>query len=115
MGSTSDDLKLPCRGALIGCAALERHGRVRLLRSVAVAPAERGKGLGEALVRRVLDRARGEGVSTVVLLTTTAAGFFPRLGFRTVPRWEVPREVQASAEFQGACPEAATAIIERPE
>ena len=97
-------------GALIGCAAVERYGRVGLLRSVAVATSERGRGTGAALVERSLADARRVGVETMVLLTTTADRYFPRFGFEVVDRAEVPAEVRESAEFRGACPASAIAM-----
>jgi amino-acid N-acetyltransferase len=47
----------------------------------------------------------------VFLLTTTAEGFFPRFGFEAVRHADVPASVQASVEFQSACP--ASAIVMR--
>jgi amino-acid N-acetyltransferase len=47
----------------------------------------------------------------VFLLTTTAERFFPRFGFEEIARDEVPASVQASVEFQSACP--ASAIVMR--
>lgn len=92
---------------LAGCAALERYGEVALLRSVATDKGFRGKGLGQTLVRQVLETARSEGIQTVVLLTTTAAEFFPRFGFDVIQRDEAPEAVKVSAEFRGACPDTA--------
>lgn len=96
---------------LIGTAALERYGDAVLLRSVAVAQAGQGAGLGQELVRRLLDEAHGAGVKQVVLLTTTAAGFFPRFGFKAVSMADVPEAVKASVEFRGACPASASAMM----
>jgi amino-acid N-acetyltransferase len=62
-------------------------------------------------VERVLDEGRAAGVREVYLLTTTAEHYFPRLGFACVDREAVPRAVQGSAEFTGACP--ATAVVMR--
>lgn len=98
-------------GSLAGCAAFERYGTTALLRSVAVAEAERGTGLGQELVRRLLEQAYAEGLNSMVLLTTTAARFFPRFGFRTISRAEAPAAVQASAEFREACPASATVML----
>jgi amino-acid N-acetyltransferase len=95
-------------GTLVASAGVERHGEAGLLRSVAAA--ERGQGLGVEVVRRALDAAYDEGVRTFVLLTTTAAEFFPRFGFRIVPRAEVPASVTSSIEFRSACPASATAM-----
>jgi len=90
--------------SLVGAAALERYGETALLRSVAVVGAERGTGLGQEIVRRLLDQAHASGVTSVVLLTTTAERFFPRFGFLPVSREEVPTAAKESVEFQGACP-----------
>jgi N-acetylglutamate synthase-like GNAT family acetyltransferase len=98
-------------GAIVGCAAVERHGTTGLLRSVAVAPAERGRGTGAALVERTLADASGAGLDGLVLLTTTAADYFRRFGFAVVDRAAVPASVHASAEFRGACPASATVML----
>ncbi|MDO8678166.1 MAG: arsenic resistance N-acetyltransferase ArsN2 [Acidobacteriota bacterium] len=98
-------------GALVGCAGMEVYGRSGLLRSVAVAASDRGKGLGATLVGRVLDRARAQGVHEVILLTETALTYFPRFGFEPITRAEAPEAVTASVEFKGAC--CATAAVMR--
>lgn len=95
---------------LAGCMGLERYGEHALLRSAAVAPRWRGLGLGQTLAAAALDLARRQGARHVYLLTTTAADYFARLGFRPVPRAELPAALGASAELQGACPDAAAAM-----
>jgi len=97
-------------GSLAGCAAVERHGSTALLRSVAVAEQERNTGLGQVMVSQMLERIRAEGMESVVLLTTTAADFFRRFGFRVINRDDAPAAVQESVEFQGACPASATVM-----
>jgi amino-acid N-acetyltransferase len=94
-------------GIVVGVAGMERYGEAGLLRSVAVAPAWQGSGIGRALVDRVLEDGRDEGVKDVFLLTTTAEHYFPRLGFACVDRECVPAGLRASAEFVGACPSSA--------
>lgn len=94
----------------VGVAGLERYDSVALLRSVAVAPPERGQGLGSALVQHLLGRACSQGIRQIVLLTESAADFFPRFGFRPIERGAAPEGVWASAEFQGACPVSATVM-----
>jgi len=93
--------------AIVGTIGLERYGDVALLRSAAVRASERGAGVGEALVERVMAHARTTGVRTLVLLTTTAERWFPRFGFRRIERSAAPSALKASAEFQGACPASA--------
>lgn len=101
-------------GALAGVAAVERHGAAGLLRSVAVRPDRRGTGLGRDLTRAAVGLARAEGLAELYLLTTTAEGFFPRLGFERVPRAALPAELEASEELRGACPAGAIAMRLRP-
>lgn len=95
---------------LLGTAALELYGDGALLRSVAVAADRRGQGLGLALTAAALDLARRRGVHTVYLLTETASEFFPRFGFRPIPRTEVAEGVLRSTEFTAACPQSALAM-----
>ena len=96
---------------LIGCAALEPYNKTALLRSVAIAESARGSGLGQEIVRRVLDQARADGFENVVLLTSTAEGFFPRFGFHKINRHDAPACVRSSLEFRTACPESATVML----
>ena len=94
-------------GANVGCAGLEVHGSAGVLRSVVVAPGERGTGLGIALTADRLVAARERGLDAVYLLTTTAADFYDRFGFRPFPRAEVPEEVARCPEFASICPSSA--------
>lgn len=96
-------------GKIVGCAALELYGDSALLRSVAVAAALRGQGLGQQLTAAALDLARVRGVRRVYLLTETAGDFFPRFGFRRSTRDTVDAKVRASVEFTTAC--AASALV----
>ncbi|CAN5640538.1 hypothetical protein BH23GEM9_BH23GEM9_06600 [soil metagenome] len=95
---------------LVGVAGLEVYGGYGLLRSVAVAEGWRGRGAGEALVRDRLAWARGKGLRSVYLLTTTAAPWFTRLGFHQVDRDEVPATIRRAPEFSGVCPSSAQAM-----
>jgi amino-acid N-acetyltransferase len=106
-----DNFLVLCRNRqVLGCAAVERYGRFGLLRSVALESTERRRGFGSRLVRAAMQQARAEGISELILLTTTAAPFFERLGFRIISREDVPAPVRASVEFQGACPTSAAVL-----
>ncbi len=98
-------------GRQVAAAGLERHGDVGLLRSVVVDPAFRGAGLGASLTERILARAQQQRLKSVYLLTTTAADFFPRLGFHRIERAELPSAINESEELQGACPDTATVMV----
>jgi len=98
-------------GRVVGSAAFETYRSGILLRSVAVDERYRGRRLGEALTEEAFVLACSKGATTAFLLTTTAADFFPRFGFRSVSRDEVPDEVKQSVEFTSACPD--TAVVMR--
>ncbi len=97
-------------GSVVGCVALELYGEDALLRSLAVAPEHRGRGLGLRLAEAAVELARRRCARRLWLLTTTAGGFFPRLGFGRVDREELPTSLGASAELRGACPASAVAM-----
>jgi amino-acid N-acetyltransferase len=97
-------------GNVVGAAGIERYGRFGLLRSVVTAPRERGRGIADSLVRNRLAWAGTEGLEGVFLLTTTAAGYFPRLGFERVERDSLPIEIRESREFASVCPDSAVAM-----
>lgn len=97
------------QGSIVACAGLEIFGSVALLRSVAVAPLLHRRGIGAMLVGETLALAQGRGAGDIYLLTVSAAEYFARYGFVPVQREAAPAALQASAEFQGACP--ATAAL----
>jgi amino-acid N-acetyltransferase len=88
-------------GSVIATAGLEIEGPSALLRSVAVSRDDRGQGLGIEIVRQALRLASLSRVETVYLLTETAAGFFPKLGFGPALRAEIDAEFPRSAETGG--------------
>ncbi|HYN08972.1 MAG TPA: arsenic resistance N-acetyltransferase ArsN2 [Vicinamibacterales bacterium] len=100
-------------GHIVGTAALEVYVDGALLRSVAVASALRGRGVGRDLTEAALAAARDLRVPALYLLTTTADNYFPRFGFERITRAEVPASVQASVEFTSACP--ASAVVMRKQ
>jgi amino-acid N-acetyltransferase len=63
-------------GKVVGVAALEVYKDGVLMRSVAVAPALHGQGLGHLLTNAVLQLARDLEAPHAYLLTTTAEEFF---------------------------------------
>jgi N-acetylglutamate synthase-like GNAT family acetyltransferase len=99
---------------LVGVAGIEACGAAghhALLRSVAVDPAWRGRGLGRTLVERAIALAEQRGTKALYLLTTTAEHYFPSFGFVQTSREAVPDDVRQTAEFQGACPASATVMM----
>jgi len=96
-------------GTIVACAGVEHHGDVGLLRSVAVAPAFRARGVALRLCCEVM-RAAG-GLRELYLLTENAAPFFERIGFAAIPRAAAPESIRATREFRALCPD--TAILMR--
>jgi amino-acid N-acetyltransferase len=87
-------------GRLVGCAATEQHGCSILIRSVAVDPVCRGRGIASRLVEALLMRARGTTVRYAYLLSSSAPAYFARWGFSLIPMDKVEPEIRASASFQ---------------
>ena len=98
---------------VVGAAAVEGYADGALLRSVVVDPIVQGQGLGYRLSDAALSIAKDRGTHTAFLLTTTAETFFPKLGFEQILRDDVPASVQASIEFQSACPASAVVMRKR--
>lgn len=98
-------------GALLGVIGLEPLGAVGLLRSLAVASSDRGRGLGIELTRALERHARGLGIARLYLLTTTAEQFFGKLGYRTVSRAEAPAPIQGTTEYRELCSSTSICMI----
>jgi argininosuccinate lyase/amino-acid N-acetyltransferase len=80
-------------GHIVACAALRLLWHdLGEVRSLAVHPEHHGRGLGGALVERVIEDARALGLPRVIALTREVP-FFERCGFTTVSRDTLPRKV----------------------
>jgi N-acetylglutamate synthase-like GNAT family acetyltransferase len=95
---------------IVGSSALEIYEESALLRSVAVKPSFRGQGLARRLTRAALDLAKHHQVTAAYLLTETASTFFSKLGFKPIPRSDVPEKIQRSVELATLCPDTATVM-----
>ncbi len=92
---------------IVGCGGSEAYAVAALIRSIAVAPEYRGRGIGRQLVRQLLDRLSARGIREFYLLTTDAQEYFKKRGFKKCDRDEVNPQLLASREFQDACPQSA--------
>lgn len=97
-------------GKTVGCVAVEMYGTVGLLRSLAVNNDFRGKGIGQKLVTEAEIWSFDNGLKSLYLLTTTAAGFFPKIGWSNVDRETVPESIAGSTEFTSECPSTAVCM-----
>jgi len=99
-------------GRIVGTIALESYPPLGLLRSAAVEPGSRGRGIGRLLVEEILGKAWAGGLEGVVLLTTTAEKFFGEAGFRKIDRGTLAGPVLGSSQFSGTrCSSAAVMTI----
>jgi len=96
-------------GEIVGTVGLEVTGSSGLLRSLAVAVPLRGIGLGKLLYGEIVEKARSLGIQRLGLLTTTAEGFFARVGFEKEKRSDIPPFIALSKEYKIYCP--STAVI----
>jgi amino-acid N-acetyltransferase len=96
--------------AMIACGGAEAYQFAALIRSIAVDPAYRSRGIGRKIVRQLLDRLASRGLREFYLLTTTAEAYFKKRGFKTIDRDEVHPQLLSSSELQGACPDTAVCM-----
>ena len=91
-------------GAIVAVVGLERYPPVGLLRSLAVAPAWRGRGLATRLLAFAESFAGAHGVASLFLLTTTAGAYFAGKGYAPALRSAAPPAIQATSQFSALCP-----------
>ncbi len=96
-----------------GLVGLELFGDVALLRSLVVADALRGSGAGSMLLAHAENHARGQGVTHLYLLTTTAERFFARRGYVRASRQTAPPAIRATREFAGICPASSAFMVKQ--
>lgn len=92
---------------LAGVVGIEPFGNCGLLRSLAVSPTHRGRGLGRKLVRDSEKKAAEMGIHSLWLLTDTAAEFFETLKYETADRSTAPESIKQSTQFRDLCPDSA--------
>jgi len=80
-------------GRFAGCGALHIYGpHLAEVRSIAVLPDAKGRGIGRCLVKALLADARRHEI-TCVCLFTRVPEFFGKLGFRVAQRAELPDKI----------------------
>ena len=97
-------------GVVVGVAGIEVFGNCALMRSLAIVPNQRGRGIAERLVEWCEAEARWRGVETTYLLTTTADQYFRKRGYADVPRAAVPLAIAGHAQFRSLCPASAKCL-----
>lgn len=98
------------RDRVVGCIGVEPHGDAGIIRSLAVAPEFRGRGIARTLVSRAETLASKHDVRCLYLLTEGAAEFWKKAGYAAASRAEAPPAIRASAEFASLCSASATCM-----
>ena len=89
---------------IIGVAGLEIYGPYGLLRSLAVSPDHRNKGIAGKLLGQIETIAALKSLKELYLLTETAPAYFTQKGYQKITRSDVPIVVMESSEFSDLCP-----------
>jgi N-acetylglutamate synthase-like GNAT family acetyltransferase len=105
---------------LLGCVGLEPYGAdLAEIRSLAVAPEARGHdhGIGDCLMKAVIDTARRHKIARVFAVTHRPE-FFSRYGFTPGPRQMVPEKIERDCAIcpkEYRCTLVATVAVVCPE
>ncbi|MFQ5757653.1 MAG: arsenic resistance N-acetyltransferase ArsN2 [Acidiferrobacterales bacterium] len=94
-----------------GVIGLEVHGRVGLLRSLAVDASLRKQGIGNRLCQKLVEHAVQRGVRDLYVLTLDAEAYFALRGFRCIDRSLAPAEIRATRQFSSLCPNTAILLV----
>jgi N-acetylglutamate synthase-like GNAT family acetyltransferase len=89
------------KGQVVGCLALETYGSdLAEIRSLAVQPEIRGRGIGAQMIEHALIEARRRDIARVFAVTH-APEFFLRHGFAAAPRQSLAEKIERDCN---ACP-----------
>ncbi len=75
-------------GMIVGCACLDSNMRLVELRSIAVLPGWKNKGIGRRLFEILMQRAKG--MTDRIYVRTTSWGFFEKMGFEALDGSQKP-------------------------
>lgn len=98
---------------LVGVIGFEAFGQDALVRSLAVVPSHRGRGIGSNLLADVENVARQHGVKTLYGLTETIEPLLLRRGYGRIDRADAPESIRATSEFRALCPASAVLLVKR--
>ncbi len=119
-GLPTDDITEPGRvffaystlaGEQVGYGGFEQYGGDVLLRSIVVPEAQRSRGIGRGMVPLLMRRAFDAGGRRAWLLTTTAAVFFEKTGFKSADRAQAPEKILSSRQASALCPSTAALLV----
>jgi len=100
-------------GEMIGSIGLEIYGKYGIIRSTAVLPRYRKKGIGSKLAKKMMDFAKRQGIEELYLKTENEAAFFSHVGFSHILPEQIPAEIKEAEMLALSCcgPKAATMAL----
>ena len=98
---------------IIGVVGLEVFRGLALLRSLAIDPRFRKRGLAQKLTEKAEEYATSLEIKELYLLTGTAESFFLKRGYQRIERTSAPPEIQRTTEFQGLCPVSSMLMVKQ--
>ncbi|MET0281131.1 MAG: arsenic resistance N-acetyltransferase ArsN2 [Steroidobacteraceae bacterium] len=97
--------------AAIGYGGFEQYGEDVLLRSLVAPAGHRGIGMGRSMLALLMRRAHDAGARKAWLLTTWAAAFFERAGFKVADRGSAPATILGTRQASTLCPASAAFLV----
>lgn len=88
---------------VIATVAVEYDYDNALLRSLSVSQEKRKTGIGAELVNFIEGYVQKQGVQNIFLLTTTAAEFFSKRGYKIIDRSNLPEFIKNTKEYSVFC------------
>lgn len=71
--------------SIVGCGSLDLRDRVAFLKYIAILPRYQGQGLGDGLVRALINYLDRRSVEKLFILNEKPLNYFERFGFRYIP------------------------------
>ena len=95
---------------VVATVAVEYDYNDALLRSLSVSKEKRNSGIGAEIVKFIEDYVKKQGVRNIYLLTTTAADFFSKKGYKIIDRNTVPEFIKDTSEYSVLCTSSSTVM-----
>ncbi|MGD2088847.1 MAG: RCCLKC-tail radical SAM protein [Candidatus Aminicenantes bacterium] len=98
---------------MAGCIGIEIYGKHGIIRSTAVLPRHRRKGIGVKLAEKMIEFAKDKGVEELYLKTEHETAFFKHVGFSPIFPEQIPAEIKEAEMLAVSCcgPRAATMAL----
>lgn len=94
----------------MGVLGFEIYNTSALLRSLAVYPPFKKRGIAKQLIEHVLNNVRHHRCDTAYLLTNTAADYLCTYGFVPIDRNDIPSDILTTSALGDVCPMSSTCM-----